>query len=77
MTVHVPAPKNDTVEPETVHTPALLASAEKATASAELDVADTAYEPPVSAPAGDADVKLIVCDALPTAKDCCTCGAGR
>ena len=42
LTVHVPAPTNDTDEPETVHTPALLASAEIATVKPELDVADTA-----------------------------------
>ena len=61
MTVHVPGPTNDTVEPETVHTPALLASAENATAKPELAVADTVYaEPPTAAPPGGRVVKLIV-----------------
>ena len=71
LTVHVPAPTNDTLAPATVHTPALLASAENATASPELDVADTVYaEPPTTAPAGGVVVKLIVCSTLPTANDC-------
>src|SRR5438309_11630235 len=78
FTVHVPAPTNATVAPETVHTPALLASAENATGSRELAVAETVYdEPPTTAPPGGGVVKLIVCGSLPTDNDCCTCGAGR
>jgi len=78
LTVHVPAPTNDTVEPETVHTPALLESAENVTAMPELAVAATVYaEPPTVAPPGGAVVKLIVCGSLPTENACCTCGAGR
>ena len=41
LTMHVPAPTNDTVEPETVQTPALLASAENVTARPELAAAAT------------------------------------
>ena len=78
LTMQVPAPTNDTVEPETVHTPALLGSAENATAKPELAAAATMYvEPPAVAPPGGAVVKLIVCGSLPTGNDCCTCKAGR
>ena len=41
-TVHVPGPTSETAEPNTVHTPALLTSAENTTARPELDEADTA-----------------------------------
>jgi hypothetical protein len=78
LTVHVPDPTNDTVAPETLHTPALVASAENATANPELAVADTVdAEPPTTAPPGGKVVKLIVWGFLPTDNDCCTCGAGR
>jgi hypothetical protein len=39
--VHVPAPANETLEPETVHTPALPADAANDTVSPELAVAET------------------------------------
>jgi hypothetical protein len=39
--VHVPNPTNEAVEPDTVHTPVLVASAEKATDRLELAVALT------------------------------------
>jgi len=51
--VQVPEPTSETVEPETVQTPALLASAENATGRPELAVAETAYvDPPAVAPLG-------------------------
>src|SRR5258705_11504608 len=39
LIVHVPAPTSETVAPDTVHTPALPAAAEKTTARPELAVA--------------------------------------
>jgi hypothetical protein len=80
FTVHVPAPTRETVAPETVQTPALLAAALKLTGRPELAVAEMAYDgPPTTAPLGAVDVNLIVwllaAGGL-TVKDCCACGAG-
>jgi hypothetical protein len=57
--VQVPSPTSETVEPETVHTPALDGAAEYATGSPELAVAATPYVPPTAALLGGVDVKLI------------------
>ena len=68
-TVHGPGARNETVEPDTPHTDGL--PDEKLTASPELAVAVTVYvDPPVAAPPGGAEVKLIVWPAMFTAKDC-------
>ena len=80
LTVQVPAPTRETVEPETVQMPALLAAALKLTGSPELAVAEIAYEgPPTTAPLGAVDVKVIVwllaAGGL-TVNDCWACGAG-
>jgi hypothetical protein len=67
--VHVPGDRNETVEPETPHTVGL--PEEKVTTRPELAAAVTVYvAPPVAAPLGGAEVKLIVCPAMFTAKDC-------
>ena len=79
MIVQVPVPTNETVEPETVQTPALVRSVEEATGRPELDVAETMYEEPITAPLGGVELKLIVCtlsEGVVTANDCCTCNAG-
>ena len=68
-TVHVPGARNETVEPDTPHTEGL--PEEKVTARPELAAAVTVYVgPPVAAPLGGADVKLIVWPARFTTKDC-------
>ena len=73
-TVHVPGARNETVEPDTPHTEGL--PEEKATARPELAAAVTVYVgPPVAAPPGGVEVKLIVWPAMFTAKDWETCGA--
>ena len=73
-TVDVPGARNETVEPDTAHTEGL--PDEKATERPELAAAVTVYVgPPVAAPPGGVDVKLIVWPAMLTAKDCETCGA--
>jgi hypothetical protein len=81
LTVQIPEPTNETVEPETVQIPALEAAALKATVRPELAVADTAYvEPPTVALLGAVELNVIVCELFPgveTENDCCTCGAGR
>ena len=81
LTVHVPAPTNVTVEPETVHTPALLGAAVKRDRKARgRRGRDRVRGAAVTAAPGALDVKLIVCVAgggVTTANDCCTCGAGR
>lgn len=77
--MHVPEPTTQTVEPETVHTPALAGAALNTTARPELADAAIAYESPGSAAAGGVEEKLIVCGlsaAGATAKACSTCGAG-
>ena len=67
--MHVPAERSETVEPETPHTEGL--PDEKLTARPELAAAVTVYGgPPVAAPLGGAEVKLIVWSARVTAKDC-------
>ena len=75
--MQVPAPTGDTLEPDTVQTPALDASAEKTTGSPELADAATMYAgSPTPAFAGGVDVKVIVCVLSATVTDCCTCTAG-
>ena len=79
MIVQVPVPTSDTVEPETVQTPALVKSVVKVTGRPELAVAETVYGEPMTAPPGGVELKLIDCtlsDGVVTAKDCCTCAAG-
>ena len=57
---------SETVEPDTVHTPALLGSAESATASPEVAVAPIVYAGPATvAPDGGAVEKLMVCASRP------------
>ena len=74
--VHVPAPRKETVDPETEHTPALPADRVNETGRPELAVAVTVYgAPPTRALGGGDDVKLIVCVARLTPNDCCACGA--
>ena len=72
--MHVPAPTKVIVEPLRVQMPALVASAENAITNPELAVALTVYvDPPIVAPAGAVDVKLIDCvlaDAAEIANDC-------
>ena len=79
MIVQVPAPVSETVDPDTVHTPALPAAIVKVTVSPELAVALTLYgDPPMLAPDGTLDVKSIDCvlaDGAAIANDCCTCAA--
>ena len=76
MTVQVPPPTNETVDPDTVQTPALDAAALKLTVRPELAVAETAYVgPPTVAPVGAVEVNVIVCELFPgveTENDCCT-----
>ena len=75
LIVQVPAPVRDTVDPDTVQMPALVASAEKTTERPDLAVAVTEYAVP---PDGAVDVKSIDCvleDAGETENDCCTCAA--
>jgi hypothetical protein len=75
-TVQVPAPVNETTEPDRLQMPALAGAMENVTARPELAVAATVYVgPPTVAPPGGLDVKLIVWLASPTPNDCCTCGA--
>ena len=79
LIVQVPEPTNETVEPDTVHTPALAGAALNVTARPELAVPLTMYVAPTLAPAGGVDVKSIVCelaDGVETVNDCCTCVAG-
>jgi hypothetical protein len=74
--MQVPVAVKLTVEPLIEHTDAAVASMVKVTGSPDVDVAVTAYVgPPGVALLGAVDVKLIVCEPLPTAKDCCACGA--
>jgi hypothetical protein len=69
--VQVPDARNDTVEPDTLQTPELAGAIEKVAARPELAVAVTVYVgPPVDAPLGGADVKLIAWPARLTTKDC-------
>jgi hypothetical protein len=80
-TVHIPSPVSETVDPETVHTPALDGAAAYVTVSPELAVAATVYVPPTAAPLGGVDVKLIdwtLFDgaSAPIEKDWSTRGAG-
>ena len=76
--MHVPDPTGVTLEPDTVHTPALGASAEKTTGSPELADAVTTYAgPPTPALTGGIDVKAIACVARPTAITCWAWGAAR
>ena len=79
LIVQVPAPVIETVAPEIVQMPALVASAENATTKPELADALTVYvDPPMVAPAGALDVKLIDCvlaDGVEIPNDCCTCVA--
>lgn len=79
MTVHVPAPVSEMVDPDIVHTPALPAAIVKVTVSPELAVALTLYgEPPTLAPDGTLDVKSIdwvLADGVAIASDCCACVA--
>src|SRR5829696_7546308 len=73
-TVQVPGARNETVGPETPHTEGL--PEENATERPELAAAVTVYVgPPVAAPPGGVEVKLIVWPAILTAKDCEICGA--
>ena len=75
LIVQSPRPMNETVEPETVQTPALLGSAVKVTASPELETAVTVYGESFLSFFGAVDVNVIVCAAFATVKDCCFCGA--
>ena len=75
MIVQSPRPMNDTVDPETVQTPALLGSAVKVTASPELATAVTVYGGSSLSFFGAVDVNVIVCVAFATVKDCCFCAA--
>src|SRR5262249_60727327 len=60
-----PTPMNDTVAPASVHTVLADASIVNVTGSPEVAVAVTMYVgPPSFAPAGAAEVKLIVCALL-------------
>ena len=59
MIVQVPVPTSETVAPETVQTPALVRSVEKATGRPELAEAATVYAEPITAPAGGVELKLI------------------
>jgi hypothetical protein len=64
-----------TVDPATEHTEGV--PEEKDTASPEEATAETAYVgPPTLGELGGVEVKVICCDPLPTATDCCTCAAG-
>ena len=74
LMVQVPAPTNETVEPDTVQMPALEAPALKVTARPELAVAETVYVgPPTVALPGAVEVNAIVCELFPgveTENDC-------
>ena len=78
--MHVPTPTSETVTPETVQTPALEASAARATGRPELAAATTVYEEPIDAPPGAAELKWIDWmlnegEPPPTENDCCTSAA--
>jgi len=75
--VHVPAPTNETLEPDTVQTPALPEEGANETGRPELAVAETGYEPPTTAGTGGLDVNVIdwtLAAGAPTPKDCCVAG---
>ena len=73
LITQVPTPVKLTVEPAIEQTALAAASMVNAGASPDVAVAVTAYvAPATTAAAGAVDVKLIVCEPLPTANDCCT-----
>src|SRR5258708_2267590 len=75
LTVHVPAPVNETVAPDTVHTPRV--ADENVTGFPEPPpVAAGEYDPPYIALAGAGDGKVIVCGAGATDTCCVAVGAG-
>jgi hypothetical protein len=57
--VQVPVPTSETVEPETVQTPALLASAVNVTGRPELAAAAMLYVEPTTSPPGGVELKWI------------------
>ena len=75
--VQVPTPTSETIDPDTLHTPALLGGAEKVTARPELVVAEAAYVPPTLPGDGGVEPKPIACVASATVNDCCACGAAK
>ena len=73
---HVPAVVKLTTDPEIEHTDVAEGSIVNITGSPEEADAATVYVPPGAAFVGGFEVKVIVCEPLPTANDCCTWGAG-
>src|SRR5579864_4330245 len=73
--MQVPRPEKETVFPETEQTPLLLGSVVNTTARPEVAVATIVYGGSLLSTCGGVDVMLIVCEALATVNDCCTCAA--
>src|SRR5579864_2850509 len=73
--MQVPRPEKDTVFPETEQTPLLLGSVVNTTVRPEVAVATIVYGGSFLSTCGGVDVMLIVCEALATVNDCCTCAA--
>ena len=72
---HVPVVVKLTTDPEIEHTDAAEGSIVKMTGSPEDADAATVLVPPGAGFDGGFEVKVIVCVAFPTPKDCCTWGA--
>ena len=77
MTTQVPTPWNVTLEPAIAQMLLDAAAMLKLTGRPDVAVAATVYAvPPTAAVVGAVELKLIVWLPWPTAKLCCTCGAG-
>src|SRR3954449_11405092 len=72
-----PRATNETTLPLSVQIPALDGSRLKTTARPELEVAVTVYGGSALSTCGAVEVKVIVCEPLPTANDCWTVVAAR